>query len=321
MQYALLCIMNASHCNRGLQCHGRTECCRRDSLHGERDQPVRRDLFQPRRFFGLARRCGPGDPERDRADVPPADPTCDLYHTSIPHIAHSDWQYRWDRLADTDHVVSVQNLATDANVYLDLDYAVVSRYGSVASLASTTSPSASGTALPLASSATSTSTTAANTTTMSTRSSPLVGALAGVLVFLLALAAGLWVLLRRLRQRRRRRAGVQVVEIRESRIGGGDLSFLSPNQLIVNPFSNPSPRSAECVPLLSPLAALTCGAGSTRSGTVSARRPRTAKTRAAGGSRPRPRGGMGPRTRRRRRCRVRRRPRRLRPLSPTTETI
>jgi hypothetical protein len=144
--------------------------------------------------------------------------------------------------------VSVQNLATDANVYLDLDYAVVSRYGSAASLSSTTSSSASGTALPLASSASATSTAAANTTTTtSTRSSPLVGALAGVLVLLLALAAGLWALLRRLRARHRRRAGVQVVEIRESRIGGGDLSFLSPNQLIVNPFSNPSPRSAECV--------------------------------------------------------------------------
>jgi hypothetical protein len=144
--------------------------------------------------------------------------------------------------------VSVQNLATDANVYLDPDYAVVTRYGSAASLAPTTSSSASGTALPLASSATASSTAAANTiSTTRTSSSPLIGALAGTLVLLLALSAGLWLVLRRLRQRRRRRAGVQVVEIRESRIGGGDLSFLSPNQLIVNPFSNPSPRSAECV--------------------------------------------------------------------------
>jgi hypothetical protein len=163
------------------------------------------------------------------------------------HIAHFESQYRWDRLTDTDHVVSVQNLATDANVYLDLDYAVVSRYGSAAFLASTTSSSASGTALPLASATAAAANTTTTTTTTSTRSGALVGALAGVLVLLLALAAGLWALLRRLRARRRRRVSVQVVEIRESRIGGGDLSFLSPNQLIVNPFSNPSPRSAECV--------------------------------------------------------------------------
>jgi hypothetical protein len=69
-------------------------------------------------------------------------------------------------------------------------------------------------------------------TATSTTRSPLVGALAGTLILLLALGAALWALLVRMRARCCRRVGVQVVEIRESQIGGGDLSFLSPTDLI-----------------------------------------------------------------------------------------
>jgi hypothetical protein len=72
----------------------------------------------------------------------------------MPHIAHSAGQYSWDHLADADYVMSVQNLATNASVYLDLGYVVVSRYMNVAALSLTTSSSALGTALPLPSSAT-----------------------------------------------------------------------------------------------------------------------------------------------------------------------
>jgi hypothetical protein len=92
--------------------------------------------------------------------------------------------------------VSAQNPETDVGVHLNVGYAVASRYGSAAALSA---PSALGTALPFVSATSATSTVA----TTNTRSSPL----AGTLVLLLALGR-LWVLLRRLRERRCRRAGV-----------------------------------------------------------------------------------------------------------------
>jgi hypothetical protein len=53
-----------------------------------------------------------------------------------------------------DHVVSVQNSASETSVYLNLDQAVASRWISAAALSLTTSASALGIALPLASSGT-----------------------------------------------------------------------------------------------------------------------------------------------------------------------